>query len=229
MKKRILVVDSAQLIRYSLKKALSQDMIDVDTVATASDAMDAVSSCVYDLCLIDIHLPVVGGFKLFDMIMARCPEMKVIMMTASDIDIDDEPNEKTRKTKKKTFHYLCKPFDLKQLKEAVGKALNEDDDTQNDSFMKNFAIISRRKSERKKMSKKIDFLSTVIIGGEIKRKSFTAETLDISDDGIGLISPCQLKVDDVISFGVDLEQKLGVVIWSLTHNEHAWRVGVRFA
>ena len=64
MKKRILVIDDERLMLYGLKKAFNKDLIEVDTAATAREALQAIRSCNYDLCLIDIRLPDGNGFKL---------------------------------------------------------------------------------------------------------------------------------------------------------------------
>ena len=231
MKKRILIIDGQELMRYGLQKALSQDMIEVDTAATAGEAKVALRSCTYDLCLIDIFLPDDSGLQLMEAIRDTCPEMKIIMMTSSDSDLNDDLNEKINNAKeKKTCHFLCKPFDLSQLKDVIFRVLKEDSDDQTvDWFEENFAIISRRRVERKKMSKKIDFCVSMINDGQVKRRTFTAETVDISDDGIGLLSPYPLKPSDVISFDENVGRKSGVVVWSSILNGQQCKTGIRFA
>ena len=231
MKKRILVIDGQELMRYGLQKALSQNVIEVDTVGTAGEAQEALRSCTYDLCLIDIFLPDESGLQLMESIRATCPKMKIIMMTSSDSDLGDDLNEKINNAReKKACHFLCKPFDLSQLKDVIFRVLQENSDDETISwFEENFAIISRRRVERKKMSQKIDFCVSIINDGEVKRKTFTAETVDISDDGIGLLSPYPLKASDVLSFDENVGRKSGVVVWSSMFNGQQCKTGIRFA
>ena len=117
MKKRILVIDDEHLMLYGLKKALSQEQVEVDTAGSAGEAKLALSSCRYDLCLIDIRLPDENGFKLMEVVRDLCPDIKIILMTAGDITLDDELNENIQKAKANgVCHFLCKPFDLDELK-----------------------------------------------------------------------------------------------------------------
>ena len=56
--------------------------------------------------------------------------------------------------------------------------------------------------------------------GEVRRIIVPAESKDISDDGIGLITPRPLKKNQIISFDEDMERKSGVVVWSsLLHDQ----------
>ena len=127
MKKRILIIDHERLMLYGLQKALSRDLIEVDTATTASEALQAIGSCGYDLCLIDIRLPDESGFKLMERVRELCPEMKIILMTASDITLDNELNENIQKAKANgACHFLCKPFNLDELKNVIARVLRKD-------------------------------------------------------------------------------------------------------
>ena len=98
-----------------------------------------------------------------------------------------------------------------------------------DWFEESMAVISRRRVERKKWSRKIDYSVSVISGGEVRRRLFPAESIDLGDDGIGLLSLYPLKTGEVVSFSEDLENKSGVVVWSNMLDEHQCRAGIRFA
>jgi len=231
MKKRILIIDHERLMLYGLQKALSRDFIEVDTATTAGEALQAIRSCGYDLCLIDIRLPDESGFKLMERVRDLCPEMKIILMTASDITLDDDLNENIQKAKAKgACHFLCKPFDLGELKDVLSRVLQKDiPDDNGDWFEESLAVISRRRVERKKWSTKLDFFVSVISEGEVRRRAFSAESIDLGDDGIGLLSLYPLKTNEVVSFGADMGHKSGVVVWSNMLDEHRCRAGIRFA
>ena len=77
MKKRIFVFDHEPLMCYGLKKALSQDLIEVDTASTYSEAILKLNSYQYDLCLLDIRLPDESGFEMVEVMKHFCPKMKM--------------------------------------------------------------------------------------------------------------------------------------------------------
>jgi len=231
MKKRILVIDGERLMLYGLQKALRHDLVEVDTAASAGEAMQAIRSCTYDLCLIDVRLPDENGFRLMKRIRDLCPDMKIIMMTASDIGLDDKSNEDMQEAKaKETCHFLCKPFDIDELKHIIARVIWQDGPVAGDGwFEAGRAVISRRRVERKTWSRKIDFSVSVISEGEVMRKVFAAESIDLGDDGIGLLSLYPLKKGEIVSFADDLEHKSGIVVWSSMLDEHQCRAGIRFA
>jgi two-component system, response regulator, stage 0 sporulation protein F len=231
MKKHILVIDDERLMCFGLKKALSQDLVHVDTASSASEAILALSSCNYDVCLLDIRLPDDSGFKMMEVIRDFCPKIKIILMTTSDIVPDEVMNENIRKAKTNgACNFLCKPFDLKQLREVIAGALMASGDKEAvDKFEQDFAVRTRRRETRKEFPGRINFYMSVINGGEVKRRVFPAETVDISEDGVGLITPCPLKPTQVISFDETLERRSGVVVWSNLLDDHRCRAGIRFA
>jgi hypothetical protein len=153
--------------------------------------------------------------------------VKIILMSASDITLYGERDEIIHKARVNgACHLLCKPFGLKLLKEIVHRTLSED---HHDGWSReNFVVEHKRNAERKEWSKRFYFSSSVIRDGEIKRLSFPAESVNISDDGMELITACCLQPADIISFADnDLGRKEGVVVWSnLLDDQQQYRVGI---
>lgn len=231
MRKHILVIDDERLMCYGLKKALSQDLIHVDTASSASEAILALGSCNYDICLLDIRLPDDSGLRMMEVIRDFCPRITIILMTTSDLVHDEAMSENIRKAGAGgACRVLCKPFDLKQLRDVIADALRENDGTEAaELFEQDFAVHTRRREPRRPWPARINFFMSVIDGGEVKRRVFPAETVDISEDGIGLITPCPLKPTQVISFDETLERRAGVVVWSSLIDDRRCRAGIRFA
>ncbi|MHB8791440.1 MAG: response regulator [Desulfobulbaceae bacterium] len=230
MKKRILVIDEGRLMCYGLQKALSQEKIEVDTAFTVTYAVTTFKSCTYDLCLFDICPPDEKGFELMGVIRNAWPGMKIILMTANDITLYEDSDEVIHKAKSNgACHLLCKPFNLKLLKEVVLRTLREDSDDA--WFGENFVVGATRNAERKPWRKQLNFFSSVIRDGEIQRLNFPAESVNIGDDGIELITSCYLQPADIISFDDDDlgGRKEGVVVWSSILDEQRYRVDILFA
>ncbi|MDH3329696.1 MAG: response regulator [Desulfobulbaceae bacterium] len=231
MKKRILVIDDDKLICYGLKKALNHGSNDVETASTASEALLALTACSYDLCLLDIRLPDFNSYKMMRIVRDICPKIKIIVMTASFITQEYEFSAQVDEAMRNgACYFIYKPFDLRQLKDIVERVLRDDRDFSNGAqFDAGHSVITQRKQQRKKISDKIHFSIKVIDQGEVKRWFSQAETVDINDDGIGLMTHYPLEVSQIIGFDEDLGKKSGVVVWSRMLDDQKCRAGVRFA
>ncbi|MCL7487987.1 MAG: response regulator [Desulfobulbaceae bacterium] len=227
--KKLLIIDDGQLLCYGLRRALHQDQMQVDTVSSVKEAIRTLDSNSYDLCLVDIRFPDESGFETVKTIRDRWPDIKILLMTACDITLYENFTELIDIARSNgACHLLCKPFDLKQLREVISHALCEDghDDWCEESFIINDA---RRSSTRKKWCKKFNFSMSEIKDGEVKRSIFPAESININSDGVVIITSCSLKPMQVISFDEALDQKSGVVVWSSLLEDNRYKAGVRFA
>ena len=230
MRKNILVVDDDELVLFGLEKILKQSF-EVATASTAAKAEEKLSSCPYDLCLLDFHLPDYNGLELMKIIKEICPKTKVIIMTASYVDCDDEISENIQQAiKNGVCHFIPKPFNLRDVTDVVERALKDNDNFHTGfRFAGNGFVKKKRKFPRAPYSENIEFFMTVIDQGEVKRWSMQAKSVDISHGGIGLLCNYPLKESQVISFGKDLENKTGVVVWSTMSGNEVCRAGVKFA
>ena len=86
---RVLIVDDHALFRDSLWTLLSAS--DYDVVGEAADGKEAVERCWElkpDVVLMDLAMPGVDGLTATRRIAAELPEIKVVVLTASDDDAD---------------------------------------------------------------------------------------------------------------------------------------------
>lgn len=231
MKTNILLVDDDELVLFGLEKVLRQKSFEVEAVGTASEAVEKLSDCPYNLCLLDIHLPDFNGLELMKIIKETCPETKVIIMTASYVNCDDDLSENIREAiEHGACHFIPKPFNLCEITDIVERALmNNDNFHTGFRFIENSFVKKKRKVSRTPYNQTIKFFMTVIDQGETKRWTLQAKSVDISDSGIGLMTDFPLKESQVISFGEDLAHKTGVVVWSTMFDSKVCRAGVKFA
>lgn len=229
MKKRILVIDEGRLMCYGLKKALSQEKVEVDTAFTVTYAVTTFQSRTYDLCLFDICPPDEKGFELMGAIRSAWPGMKIILMSANDIALYEDPDGVIHKARSNgACHLLCKPFNLKLLKDIVLRTLRED--CGDAWFTENFVVGAIRNAERKPWRKILSFSSSVIRDGAIQRLNFPAESVNLGDDGLELITTCYLEPADIVSFDdEDLGRKEGVVVRSSILDDQRYKVDIQFA
>lgn len=84
---RVLIADDHALFRDSLRSLLESH--DIDVVAEAKNGQEAVDltwECKPDVVLMDLLMPEVDGLEATKRIAAELPDIKVVILTASDED-----------------------------------------------------------------------------------------------------------------------------------------------
>jgi DNA-binding NtrC family response regulator len=113
----ILVVDDEPLIRYALRDGLTADGYHVVEAGTAAEAL-AKSREGVDLVLLDYRLPDGDGLSVLKRIKELNPDTLVILLTAhQSVDLAVEA------MKHGAYHYANKPFNIDEISNLVGKAL----------------------------------------------------------------------------------------------------------
>lgn len=230
MRKKILIVDDDRLVRYGLAKALRNEAIDVKAVATATTALEQISSCPFDLCLVDIHLADFCGIELMQRIKAACPEIRCIVMTASCAD-HRELSETMRRVAEITgCHFLPKPFDLNEMRDLVLLVLqgtiacgNQAGDSENEMLR------SRRKSARRPWHEQLFFVAKAMDNDDTIAPLLMAVATDISDNGIGILCDTALDVDQTLMFSAKLAYRTGSVAWSAPADNGQCQAGIQLS
>ncbi|HEU4446194.1 MAG TPA: response regulator [Nitrososphaeraceae archaeon] len=84
-KRRILVVDNEKDITVALQVGLEDGGFDVDTFNDPSLALKNFKPNYYDLVLIDIVMPDIDGFDLYERLKKIDPDIKACFLTASEM------------------------------------------------------------------------------------------------------------------------------------------------
>jgi len=113
----LLVDDDPDMLRL-LSLRLGAAGYQVTAVKSAEDALAKLSMARPELVISDVQLPGMDGLALFQAIRGRHPFLPVILLTAHGTIPDA-----VEATKRGVFTYLTKPFDGKELQEAVERAL----------------------------------------------------------------------------------------------------------
>ena len=119
---RILVVDDEPAICQFLKRVLTGEGHEVETVASAGDALERMKGTRYNLILLDIKLPGKSGIELYKRMqkIAESLARRVVFITGDVMGTD------TRSFLSKTrVPYITKPFDTEQLKRDISRKLTE--------------------------------------------------------------------------------------------------------
>jgi len=117
-KGRLLLVDDDASIRESLGHALRSEDYEVILAADGQDAIDKFLKGYIDLVLLDLSVPVKGGWDVFERITALNPLLPIIIITARS-----EQYELAATAGASAL--MEKPFSLPQLLGTITKLLNE--------------------------------------------------------------------------------------------------------
>ncbi len=107
---RILVVEDEKRLAETLKDLLEKQNYTVDTAFDGETGLDCAESGIYDLILLDVMLPKLGGFDLLRRLRALGSATPVLMLTARS-DVSD----KVMGLDCGADYYLTKPFEPTEL------------------------------------------------------------------------------------------------------------------
>jgi DNA-binding response OmpR family regulator len=117
---RILIVDDEPALRRTLERALTGNHYEVVSVADPNSAYQMLSEMTFDLLLLDLRLPQIGGDTLFLAIIRQWPRLRdrVILMSGDPWSEQmDWPKELV------SCPVLAKPFTLDTLTKTVRAVL----------------------------------------------------------------------------------------------------------
>ncbi len=79
---RVLIVDDEDAARLTLLRILQLEGFDADGVENGHTALEALGRLSYDLMILDLKMPGIGGMEVLDEVAERHPDLKVIILTA---------------------------------------------------------------------------------------------------------------------------------------------------
>jgi CheY-like chemotaxis protein len=117
---KILIVDDEPDITLSFKMILENNGFIVDAYNDPLEAVNAFEPSSYELLLLDIRMPKMDGFQLYDELRKKDPVVKAIFITAFDINY-----EALRKMYPhlRIESFIRKPVDSEHLISAVRSEL----------------------------------------------------------------------------------------------------------
>ena len=106
VKKRILIVDDERDVGMTLKMILENYGFDIDSFTDPAMALEQFKPNLYDLTILDIRMPEINGFELYDQLKSRDSNIKTLFITAlSSVESYNTQNSKVLPYKgRKTFH-----------------------------------------------------------------------------------------------------------------------------
>lgn len=114
---RILIVDDDPQIRRVMRAALTGANFEVSDARTGEDALQAVRDEKFDLVLLDVNMPGIGGMETCRLIRANS-EIAIIMLTVRNAE-----QEKVAALDAGADDYVTKPFGMPELLARIRAAL----------------------------------------------------------------------------------------------------------
>lgn len=111
MPARILIVDDEPDITTVLKAGLEREGFTVDTFNHPLQALENFKPGLYDMIVLDIRMPEIDGFSLYEKLAAIDKRVKVTFMTAFDVAYMDLFRDRFPFLPEKS--YLSKPIILR--------------------------------------------------------------------------------------------------------------------
>ena len=116
----VLVVDDEQGYRDLFTFMLEPMGIQVTCVTNGLEALEKVKEKVFDLILMDVHMPELNGIEALKRIKSMLPEQRVVIFSSSS---DPEFN-KEKEAHKIGVECLFKPVDASEIERVLKKALD---------------------------------------------------------------------------------------------------------
>src|SRR5580704_6167294 len=106
----ILLVDDEPAIRRALRLPLAELGFQVAEASRGEEALQALRAATYDVVLLDINMPGIGGIETLRRIRAFAPRLPVLMLT-----VRDQEEDKVEALEMGADDYVTKPFSTREL------------------------------------------------------------------------------------------------------------------
>ena len=116
---RVMVIDDDEVFCRLLGEILEENGIEAVCKTNGLDAYEILTRDPYDLCIIDVRMPLITGTELAEAIIEDRPQLKIILASA----FADQALQEY--AKRKGIFLLSKPFSKLQLFDTVEIALGE--------------------------------------------------------------------------------------------------------
>jgi CheY-like chemotaxis protein len=116
--KRILLADDDPAVRNALKNLLDEEGYTVLTAENGQQALDLVAQSALDLVILDVNMPVKGGWDTFERVTTGHPLLPVIIITG-------RPGQLFTAASAGVSALLEKPFEITTLLRTISSVLAE--------------------------------------------------------------------------------------------------------
>ena len=117
---RVLIVDDHPMVAHGIEAILEtyDDIKVVGTLSNGQDAIDRVEELAPDVILLDLNMPIVNGLTATEMILERCPDTRILILSMHDSSeyISTALSHGAR-------GYILKDVPTDEIKQAISKVM----------------------------------------------------------------------------------------------------------
>ena len=121
--KRILVVDDDEDVTYTIKRILENNGFVVDSYTDPTLTLSNFKPGLYDLLLLDIKMPKINGFDLYQKIREIDSNVKICFLTASELFYEEYRRLDAYPSLDKAY-FIQKPCRSEELIHKLNEILN---------------------------------------------------------------------------------------------------------
>jgi len=114
---KVLIVDDEERFRMTMGKLLRVKGLEPTIAGSGPEAIDQLRQCQFDVVVLDVRMPEMGGVHVLSELKKIDPEVEVIIMTGyASVDTAKEI------TKLGAYDYMLKPYVIEELVEKIEAA-----------------------------------------------------------------------------------------------------------
>ncbi|MGC8550392.1 MAG: response regulator transcription factor [Acidobacteriaceae bacterium] len=115
---RILLVDDEAAIRRALRATLQELGFVTVEASRGEEALQLVRAQSFDVVLLDLNMPGIGGMKTLDKLRASYPRLPILILT-----VRDEEQDKVDALEHGADDYITKPFSMRECVARIRTAV----------------------------------------------------------------------------------------------------------
>jgi DNA-binding NtrC family response regulator len=119
---RVLIVDDEGELVSALVERLALRGFEAEGVTTGDAALERAAGGAYDVILLDVKMPGLGGLELLQRIREHSPDQRVVLLTGHS-----SAKDAARGMALGAFDYLMKPVKIDELKRVLQQAADSGD------------------------------------------------------------------------------------------------------
>jgi DNA-binding NtrC family response regulator len=117
---RVLIVDDEEELVHALVERLDLRGIEAIGVTNGHDALERIYHESFDVMLLDVKMPGLGGLEVIKKVKEKCPNLEVLLLTGHGSTRDAEEGMRAG-----AFKYVMKPVNIEDLVALLREASGE--------------------------------------------------------------------------------------------------------
>lgn len=115
---RVLLVDDEAAIRRAMRTSLQELGFETTEASRGEEALQLLQSQSFDVVLLDLNMPGIGGMRTLVRMRAQCPRLPILILTVRDAEED-----KVEALECGADDYVTKPFSMRECVARIRAAV----------------------------------------------------------------------------------------------------------